>query len=132
MTRLHAVVALLFGVVMPASSWLDGSGWLAWTMFSKSQTYRLTVRVIDLGGARHLVNPTALSRFADNDAAIYLSGAEHFRQAPISRAFAANLPSLGRLACRTVSGSTRATITLETRKNLDAAVQTDSVTVSCT
>ncbi|HEY2408630.1 MAG TPA: hypothetical protein VGI10_21640 [Polyangiaceae bacterium] len=131
MTRLHAAVALIFCCVLPAYSWRDGSGWLAWTMFSKSETYRLTVHVVDRDGRRHLVNPSALSPMADAEAAVYLAGAEHFRQAPISRAFAANLPSLSRLACRTVTGAARATVLLETRHNLDSDANQTSATVSC-
>ena len=50
MTRLHAVVAFVVAIALPAWSWSDGSGWLAWTMFSGSQTYRIGVTVMDSDG----------------------------------------------------------------------------------
>lgn len=43
MTRLHTTIAVLFALVLPAYSWLDGSGWLAWTMFAKSETASSTL-----------------------------------------------------------------------------------------
>jgi hypothetical protein len=57
MTKLHAVVALVVAIALPAWSWRDGSGWLAWTMFAGSQTYRLGVMVTDSDGGLHVVNP---------------------------------------------------------------------------
>jgi hypothetical protein len=131
MTKLHAVVALLVAIVLPAWSWRDGSGWLAWTMFSGSQTYRLGVTVVDSDGGLHIVNPTALASQADADAALYLTGAERYRQAPIGPSFRANLPNLGALACRQVPRAVNATITLEVRNNLDAPAVKDTVRVRC-
>ena len=131
MTRVHRVLAILVGLVLPAYSWLDGSGWLAWTMFSKSETYRIRMTVTDDAGRSRLVNPAALSRFAGEQVALYLSGAEHFRQAPISNAFAANLGGLGKLACRAIAGAARARVALDSRRNLDAPVLTTAVEVSC-
>ena len=131
MTRVHGALAVLVGLVLPGYSWLDGSGWLAWTMFSRSETYRLRVTVTDHAGQSRLVNPTALTRFAGEQVALYLSGAEHFRQAPIGNAFAANLEGLGRLACRASTGAARANVAFDSRANLDAPVRTTSAEVSC-
>ena len=131
MTRAHGALAVLVGLVLPGYSWLDGSGWLAWTMFSKSETYRIRLTTTDGAGKSRLVNPTAIAGFAGEHAAPYLSGAEHFRQAPISNAVAANLGGLGKLACRVTPGAVRASATLDSRRNLDAPVRTMSVEVSC-
>ena len=131
MTRLHAALAVLVGLLLPAYSWLDGSGWLAWTMFSKSETYRLRVVVVDSAGQPKLINPSALARFAGEQVALYLSGAEHFRQAPIGNAFTSNLGSLAALACRAVPHAARSTVTLDSRKDLDAATRTISAEASC-
>ena len=131
MTKLHAVVALVVAIALPAWSWRDGSGWLAWTMFAGSQTYRLGVMVTDSDGGLHVVNPTALASQASDDAAIYLTGAERYRQAPIGSSFRSNLPTLGALACHLVPRAASATITLEVRNTLDAPAVKDTVRVSC-
>lgn len=131
MTRLHAALAVFVALVLPGYSWLDGSGWLAWTMFSKSETYRLRVAVTDRDHRRTLVNPSALAGGANTQIGLYLSGAEHFRQAPMINSFAANLRGLGTLACRTVPGAARVNVSLDSRRNLDAPMQTTSAEVSC-
>jgi hypothetical protein len=128
---MHAALAVLVALVLPGYSWLDGSGWLAWTMFSKSETYRLRVEVKDRDGRKILVNPSALAGGANTQVGLYLSGAEHFRQAPMSNAFAGNLRGLGKLACRVVPRAARAHVALDSRRNLDAPVQTTSAEVSC-
>jgi len=131
MTTQHRVVAALVAVVLPAYSWHDGSGWLAWRMFSKSETYRLTLRVTDVDGRVHVVNPTELARFTSGDTAAYLSGSEHFRHAPVGRLLRENLTVLGALGCRCVARATRSSITLELRKTLDAATEATTSDVSC-
>jgi hypothetical protein len=128
---MHAALAVLVVLVLPGYSWLDGSGWLAWTMFSKSESYRLRVAVTDGDNRKTLVNPSALAGGANTQVGLYLSGAEHFRQAPMIDSFAANLRGLGELACRAVPGAARAHVTLDSRRNLDAPVQTTSAEVSC-
>ncbi len=131
MTKVHKSLAILAGLALPGYSWLDGSGWLAWTMFSKSETYRLRVVVTDNASQTSLVNPSALAAFASEQVGLYLSGAEHFRQAPVSNAFAANLDGVGKLACRAVPGAVRASVALDSRRNLDAPVRTTSAEITC-
>lgn len=132
MTKAHGVAAVLVALVLPGYSYLDGgSGWLAWTMFSKSETYRLRVAVIDRDRRKTLINPVELAGGANMVIAQYLSGAEHFRQAPVSDAFAANLSGLAKRACGTVAGAARAQVTLDSRQNLDAPVKTTSAEVVC-
>ena len=131
MTKLHAAVAVLVALVLPAYSRMEGSGSLAWTMFSRSQTFRLSVRVADKAGRTQIVNPTELARFADAETATYLMGSEHFRQSPVGSAFVGNLTGLAELACRTVPEPARATITLEIRKTLNDDPTPYTATVSC-
>ena len=131
MSRLHAVVALFVAVVMPAYSWRDGSGWLAWTMFSKSQMYRLAVTVTDADGIVHLINPSELTRLTGDDVGIYLAGAEHYRHAPVGAAFRRELPLLAHLACQLVPRSTRAGVRLDFRATLDSAVDVTEAQASC-
>jgi hypothetical protein len=131
MTRLHLAVALLLGVVLPGYSWINGTGWLAWTMFAMSSTYRLSVRVSDDAGVTHVVNPTELARFARGDAATYLSGADHFRHAPVAPSLQRNLPGIALLACRTVENPREAWTRLETRATLDSPVVASEAKVFC-
>jgi hypothetical protein len=131
MTRMHAALAVLVALGLPGYSWLDGSGWLAWTMFSKSESYRLRIAVTDRDGRRTLVNPSALAGGANTQIGLHLSGAEHFRHAPMINSFAANLRGLGKLSCGAVPGAERARVALDSRRNLDAPVQTTSAEVSC-
>jgi len=130
-TRLHATVALLLGLVLPGYSWLGGSGWLAWTMFARSATYRIRLRVTDTTGDTHVVNPTELARFAFGDTASYLTGAEHFRHAPVGDALRQNQASLALLGCRTVRNARTSWLSLETRANLDSRVVESRVEVAC-
>ena|SRR5689334_18374819 len=131
MTTEHRIVAAIVAVVLPAYSWHDGSGWLAWRMFSKSETYRLTVEVTDAAGGVHLVNPTELGRFTTREAAAFLSGAEHFRHAPAGARLRESLAPLGALACRCVPHAKQSSIALEFRKNLDAPTETTTRSVEC-
>ena len=131
MSRLHAAVALLLGLILPGYSWLDGSGWLAWTMFSRSATYRVRIRVTDTAGNAHAVNPTELARFAYGDTASYLTGTERFRHAPVGDALRRNQVSLALLGCRTVPNARTSWLALETRASLDAQVVASEVEVAC-
>ena len=131
MSRFHAVLALFVAVIIPAYSWRDGSGWLAWTMFSKSQTYRLAVSVSDANGIVHVVNPSELTRLAGTDVQIYLAGAEHFRHAPAGMTFRHELPVLAHLACQLVPRSIHAEVRLDFRATLDSAVEVTAAQASC-
>jgi hypothetical protein len=131
MTRLHLTVALLLGFVLPAYSWLDGSGWFAWTMFARSATYRLTVRVRDQEGFLRAINPTSLARFARGDAANYLAGSEHFRHAPAGPSLSRNLASLAGLGCLAVPGARSSSVKLESRATLDAPLVENRTEVAC-
>jgi hypothetical protein len=131
MSRLHWIVALLVTTIVPGYSWHDGSGWLAWTMFSKSETYRLHVIVTDAEGTPHRINPTELAALSEGDAATFLSGAEHWRHAPIGAALRSNLPSLALLACGCATQAVVATIAIDMRKTLDANPSTWRASAHC-
>jgi hypothetical protein len=128
---LHRAFALVAFIVLPAYSWHDGSGWLAWTMFCRSQTYRLRASVTDASGATHLVNPNELTALVDGETAAYLSGSDHWRHAPVGDGLRANLEGLARLACRTVPGGVMATFAIELRRTLETPVATTTVHTQC-
>jgi hypothetical protein len=131
MSRLHLAVGLLFCVVLPAYSWRDGSGWAAWTMFSRSETYRLRALVTDGRGTTRIINPTQLATFADGETATYLSGTDHWRHAPVGEAIRTNLPHLAALACDCVPDARTATLALDLRKTIREVPQTSTVVVPC-
>ena len=130
MTRVHTVAALLAALVLPGGSWLDGSGWLAWTMYSKSETYRVRVVARDTAGRRRQIAPTELGVHGSRDLAIYLSGSERWRHAPAGNALRRHLPDLARLGC-TLGGAASIEVTLEHRRTLDAPVETHVARAEC-
>jgi hypothetical protein len=117
-------------LLVPGASWLDGSGWLAWTMFSKSATYRLAVVAENEAGERRHVNPTALAADTRGALRTLLAGAEAWRHAPFGPALRARLPELATLACR-VSKASMVRLTLEERATLDAPVRRSELTHAC-
>src|SRR5260221_9592571 len=78
-SRLHVGLALLTALIVPAASWMDGSGWLAWTMYSRSGSYRLTVHRRKPDGDRIPIAPTAMAQRASGTIRIALGGADHWR-----------------------------------------------------
>jgi hypothetical protein len=129
--RRHWIAAVLCCAVLPAASWLDGTGSFAWTMFSKSETYRIRIDVTLSDGRHMLVNPTALTAYASVDLAGYLSGAESWRHGPVGRNLRHDLRGLCHLSCRLPSRPSRADIEIETRVDLDAPIVASRTGCSC-
>jgi hypothetical protein len=121
--RAQMVLGALLCVLLPAASWIDGSGSLAWTMFSKSETYRLHLDVTDPTGQHRVVNPTELGRFASVDLATFLSGSESWRHGPVSAGLARSLGGLAEIACRLPDRPLAVSLRLETRRGLDAPIE---------
>jgi hypothetical protein len=119
----HVMLGAVLCVVLPAASWIDGSGWLAWTMFSRSEMYRLRLDVTDRAGNHRIVNPTELARVSSVDLATFLSGSESWRHGPVGRTFARSLGGLAERACRLPGDLTSVRLRLETRRNLDAPIE---------
>ena len=116
-------LGLLSCVLVPAWSWLDGTGSLAWTMYAHSSSFRLRIVAIDEHERRRSIAPSSLAARAEQDLATTLGGAEAFRHARQGRQLRDYLPRIAELACR-VSGAERVELTLEDRPNLDAPVET--------
>lgn len=106
-------------MLVPAWSWLDGSGSLAWTMYAHSSSFRLRILAIDEHGRRRSIAPSSLAARAEQDVATALAGAEAFRHARQGQQLRRYLPHLAELAC-SVSRAARVELTLEDRPNLDA------------
>lgn len=131
LTRTHGIVAALVCVVIPGLSWLDGSGWLAWNMFSKSATYRLRILAHEQSGESRAVAPTALAVHADPIVGRWLAGSESFRHAPVGSTIRRELADIAVLGCRVAEDAERIDVWLEERDTLDAPVRTSHAEATC-
>jgi hypothetical protein len=131
MPKIHAVLALLACVIVPGASWLDGSGSLAWTMYSKSETYRMHVVARQADGSIRRMSPTELAVRSQGSLGTYLAGAETWRHAPVGSALARDLGGLAELACSAAPRAVSVELTLERRKTVDAPIQTNRAWTHC-
>jgi hypothetical protein len=118
--------------VIPAWSWLDGSGWLAWTMFSHSATYRVRVTAVRTDGVKLFLAPTALGARATRSLGTFLAGSERWRHAPVGSTVRRHLPEIAILGCGVAPGSRTVEVQLEERRTLDAPVTATRARVDCT
>lgn len=129
--RGHAALAVLACVVVPAASRLAGSGKLGWTMFSRTESYRLAITGMKASGARGPVAPTSLAAAAARGpVARYLAGADRWRTIEAGSLLRDHLPELAALACRT-GPFVAIDIELSVRADLDAPVETSRGHADC-
>lgn len=123
----HLVAGVIVVVLLPLASWLDGSGQLAWTMFSRTGQYRLA-----LSSDGTPLNPTELAALAGpGPTSAALAGADHFRHHDVARAtMRRHLTEVATIACKLRPGTT-ITARLDERIRTDAAIETTEVTVRC-
>jgi hypothetical protein len=121
------VVGVIVVLLLPLVSWLDGSGQLAWTMFSRTGAYRLEL-LVD-GKA---MNPTELAAAAaPGPTSSVLAGADNFKHHDVARAtLRRHLVDVVAFACKLRPGTT-ITGRLHERVRSDASIQTSEVTVKC-
>ncbi len=93
--RLVAAFVLCLGI--PAWAWARGDG--AFTMYARSEEYRLRIVATSAGGKATLVPPTELARHVGPTASHYFAGADHATRAPNVDALRARLPAVTKLAC---------------------------------
>jgi hypothetical protein len=110
-SRLHGVVFATFCVIVPAASWLDGSGRLAFSMFADMHQFRVELRAREDGGERPL-SPTRLANAAGGTAGLFLIGGESWRYGPKVRTARWLLGDLAAFACREDGRAHAITITL--------------------
>lgn len=125
--RLHLAIGVIAIVLIPALSWLDGSGQLAWTMFSRTGQYRLM-----LTADGKPVNPSELAAAAaPGPTSRALSGADHFRHHDVWRAtLSRHLDDVAQLVCRLRPGA-RVVARLDEKRHTTDAVESSEVTVQC-
>ena len=130
--RLHVFLAVLVCLLIPGWSWLDGSGWLAWTMFSHSSTYRLRVVGASLGGEPRFIAPTELAARASPDLGTFLAGTERWHHAPVGPTLRRHLSEVAALGCGITSDLRSVEVTLEERRTLDAPILRTQARANCT
>lgn len=129
--RFHLVLAVVVALLVPLASRVFGNGSLAFTMFSRSETYRLRVVATDAAGTVRRVSPTALAAAVGGTPGDILAGTEQWRHGPFAGLLADHLGEVARFACRIGAGIERTGITLERRQTLDAPVETVAATARC-
>ena len=121
------MVGVIVVLLLPAASWLDGSGQLAWTMFSRTGRYRL-----ELVSDGTPLNPTEVAAFAaPGPTSSALAGADHFKHHDVARAtLRRHLTDVVSLACKLRPGTTM-TARLHERARSEAPIRTTEVTMQC-
>jgi hypothetical protein len=127
LSRTHLVATVVVVLVLPLLSWLDGSGQLAWTMFSRTGQFRL---VIIADGKQ--INPTEIAAAAmPGPTGVALAGADRMKHHDVLRATARrHLGDIARLACR-VHPSEQIVVTLEERVRRSEPIRTSEVSLRC-
>lgn len=128
--KVHLAAAVLACLLLPAWSRAAGDGGLAWTMFSRSDSFRLSLRATDRAGAVHILHPAELAPLSEPALRFYLSGADRFHTWPVGATFQARLPALAGLAC-SLGAYASVQLTLEQRRTLDAPVRVTHARASC-
>ena len=125
--QVHLAIGVVVIAILPALSWLDGSGQLAWTMFSRTGQYRL---VISADGTQ--INPTELAATAvPGPTADALAGADRFIHQDVMRAtMRRHLDEVARLACVRHRGA-QIVARLEERVRSSEPVRTSEASVRC-
>lgn len=125
----HGMLAALVCVVIPAESWLEGSGTRAWTMYSTAGSYRLRVLARDEQGDRWIAS-TALAAHASGELMNVLSGAETFRAGPQRIDLRSRLAALAELACAS-SHAKHVTLLLEASERAHGPVVQTTTERAC-
>jgi hypothetical protein len=124
------VVAILL-VLLPVLVSLGG-GNASYTMYARSEWFRLDIIGRDSAGARHAIAPSALARRAPKSAVPFFSGADHFRRTYGVSALEARIDDVARLACDVDERRpANVDVTLFVRQGDDGPVRQKSATAAC-
>ena len=130
LSYLHVAVGVLVCALIPGLSWLDGNGTFAWTMFSKSETFRIGVLVTSSSGEKRYVPPGDLAPYAPPWMAMYLRSSQTWLHSPVGITFRTSLPVVAALGCR-LPDVTSVIVTIQERKNLDAPIVATETRLEC-
>lgn len=114
-------------LILPLASWLDGSGQLAWTMFSRTGQYRIAITADGKP-----VNPTEIAAAAaPGMTSLALAGADHFKHHDVWRATARrHLAEIAELTCRIRPGA-EVSARLEEKRTTEAPIEATVVSIRC-
>ena len=129
--RRRLALAALFAVGIPAASWLQGSGALAYRMYARSASYRVRVTAWDDRGQPTPIAPTALAQTVRGAARQHLAGSDHWLYFPRGPFLVDHLDELARLACETARTPARAAVEIDLRRTLDGPIETHARAVAC-
>ncbi len=121
---------MLVALGLPGGSVVLGSGELAWTMFAKSETYRLALLGIARDGRETRIDPRSLSPLVGASVRYFLPAPDAWRHEPMAVTFRTGLPYFAALACR-LGSFERVEALLEERSDLDAAPLLTRAGVRC-
>jgi hypothetical protein len=126
----HFLAGAIACVVLPAYSYASGEGGLAWTMFSRSDSLRVSLRATDREGREHLLHPAQLGALTEPSLRDALRSADEFRNLHVGPLLRAELPRLALLACR-IGSYASIDLTLEQKANVDAPVHPTRAHARC-
>lgn len=129
--RLHLVLGVALILILPALSWWRGTGAFAFTMFSRSGSYRLRIVTIDGAGNERRVPPTAVAAWAGGSVGDLLAGSEDWRFAPFGPLLRRRIDQVAELSCAARADSMRARVILEERRTLDTPIRVSQAIVNC-
>jgi hypothetical protein len=130
LSKLHGALGALVCIVMPAASWLDGSGRLSYTMFADMHWYRIEAAAYDAEGHARDVPPSQLANATSGTTALFFAGADHFRHAQVPSTARAHLAAAAKLLCTTVS-EPRVTVALLERDTIDGPISRTTAIATC-
>lgn len=128
--RLHLLAAFVACLLVPAYSRAAGDGGLSWTMFSRSDSFRVDVRAFDRDDAEHLLHPIELGKDVDPALRSFLREADRFSAWPVGSTLERRLTELAHNGCKAGPYS-RIDVTLERKASLDAPVHRVRARVLC-
>ncbi len=129
--RAHTILAVLVAIVLPSASRAFDTGNLAFTMFSRSETYRLRIITVGVTGQTIRLAPTEIAAAVGGNTGDILAGTEQWRHGPFGSLLHRHLREIARFACAVRGGSVRASVALDRRPTLDASIQTTEAGVLC-
>lgn len=127
----HFILGVALIAILPSLSFWRGEGALAFTMFSRSGSYRLRMVTTDARGNEHRVPPTAVAARTGGSIGDLLAGSEDWRFAPSGPLLRRRIEQIATLTCLARPGSARARVVIEERRTLDAPVRVSEATVAC-
>lgn len=129
--RLHLVLGTLLCFVVPALSWVDGSGRLAYGMFADVVWYRIELVAQDARGVAFAISPTELALQVRGTGAALFAGADRFHLGVRSHTAHDRLEDIARFACEVRADAREVTVTLSERRRPEGAIETRSATRVC-